>query len=505
MKRKIKIIIAIIAIFIILIVARIYSVRTNFDNDLQLSVIRYELFGKYLFTEFTDKFGIPRYSSGTYGSYSVWKTEGKQGHAFVCKKGENEVEYVDTVNNKVLAKYWDIKPFEENGTALIRNKEGRWGFINENGETIAEPQYINSFYFTDGLAYVSFYSGQEYKTGFINENNEFVLEIDPRETLSNYSNNLAVAKDTNGLYGYVDITGKFVIEPQFTGASSFSLSGGNSALVRDGNKKWGIINKNGKYVVEPQYVELKYSGEDTLIFKSNEGLYGYIDSNGNIIEEAQFLYAGVFNGGFAKVQDKNQNWKYIKNKNYETSSKDTPYYRNGIARIRDENGLYSYISTSEQGDINEKFLEASSYFENGVSNVQRLDGKWGKINEKGEYVLQPIFYEPVNYYYDDLAIAKVSPNKYAIINKSGEITRDMSEFDVVEYLQDCILAYANITDENAKVMKVYKVKDGKELVEIPFEVLDGNYYIRIRVTIDDNTVYECYKKEQNDSWTYLKV
>lgn len=278
---------------------------------------------------------------------------------------------MDIERNKVWAKYPDIKPFDSNG-----------------------------------LAYVRLHSGEDYKHGFINENNEFILEIDPREQLSYNSDNLATAKGSNGLYGYVNITGKFVIEPQFMGASSFGLDEGNSALVQDTNKKWGIINKSGKYIVEPKYNELEYSGYDTLIFKSEEGLYGYLNVNGDVIAEPQFLYAGEFDDGFAKVQEKNGNWKYIKYDKQEDDSKETPYYNNGIARIRDENGLYSYVSTSEQGDIKEKFLEANLYFENGESNVQRLDGKWGKINEKGEYILSPIYYEPVNYYYEDLAIAK---------------------------------------------------------------------------------------------------
>ncbi len=502
MKHRMKIIIVVIVVLLLIVVARIYSVHKNFDDNLQLSVIKHEIFGKYQFTEYTSKFGITRYTSAT---HLVAEIKGKQGRAFVIKMNGDEVEYVDTVNNKVLAKYPYIGSFEDNGIALIRNKEGRYGFINDKGETIAEPQYLDKFYFIDGLAYVRFYSGKDCKYGFINEKNEFVLEIDSRESLSYYSNNLATAKGSNGLYGYVDITGKFIIEPQFIGASSFGLNEGNSALVQDTNKRWGIINKSGEYVMEPKYTELEYSYDNTLIFKSDEGLYGYIDTNGNVIAEAQFLYAGKFVDGFAKVQDKNGIWKYIKDENYKSSSKSTPQYYNGIARIRDENGLYSYISTSEQGDINEKFLEADLYFENGASNVQRLDGKWGKINEKGEYVLSPIYYEPVNFYYDNLAIAKISPSKYAIINKVGEISRDMSEFDVVEYLKYCILAYANIYDKDAKVMKVYTVKDGTELIEIPFETLEGDYYIRIKVKIDDNTTYECYKKTSSDDWTYLKV
>ena len=260
MKHRMKIIIVVIVVLLLIVVARIYSVHKNFDDNLQLSVIKHEIFGKYQFTEYTSTFGITRYTSAT---HLVAEIKGKQGRAFVIKKNGDEVEYVDTVNNKVLAKYPYIGSFEDNGIALIRNKEGKWGFINENGDTIAEPQYADKFYFFDGLAYVRIYSDSDYRHGFINEKNEFVLELDKGDDLSIYSSHLAVAKNSNGLYGYVDITGKFVIEPQFLNAKVFGVD--DIAIVQDVSGKWGIINKTGEYIVEPKYNELTYEDASKLI------------------------------------------------------------------------------------------------------------------------------------------------------------------------------------------------------------------------------------------------
>ena len=50
-------------------------------------------------------------------------------------------------------------------------------------------------------------------------------------------------------YGFIDKSGKVVIEPQFDGASNFSE--GFACVEKD--DKWGFIDKNGKVVIEPQF------------------------------------------------------------------------------------------------------------------------------------------------------------------------------------------------------------------------------------------------------------
>jgi len=50
-------------------------------------------------------------------------------------------------------------------------------------------------------------------------------------------------------WGYIDKTGKTVIEPQFDDARNFQEE---LARVKI-NKKWGYIDKTGKMVIEPQF------------------------------------------------------------------------------------------------------------------------------------------------------------------------------------------------------------------------------------------------------------
>ena len=53
----------------------------------------------------------------------------------------------------------------------------------------------------------------------------------------------------NGRYGYIDASGRIVVQPQFEGARDFSE--GLAAVLLNG--KWGFIGPSGKLVIVPEY------------------------------------------------------------------------------------------------------------------------------------------------------------------------------------------------------------------------------------------------------------
>src|ERR1035437_6141315 len=106
---------------------------------------------------------------------------------------------------------------------------GRWGFVNQSGETVINPQFDRAEVFAEGLAPVKM-----------------------------------------GRWGYVDPAGKVAINPQFDRADQFSeglaavkLGGGPGAFDNPrpwspfhggvGGGRYGFINHDGKYIVNPQF------------------------------------------------------------------------------------------------------------------------------------------------------------------------------------------------------------------------------------------------------------
>lgn len=110
------------------------------------------------------------------------------------------------------------------------------------------------------------------------------------------------------MYGYIDKTGKYIINPQFWGAEGFSE--GRARIAIKGGK-YGYIDKAGKLIAEPQFddAQIRYSDGVALVKFSGivdgkwiDRKFGYIDTTGKYIIDPQFDYAQPFFEGFAAVE-----------------------------------------------------------------------------------------------------------------------------------------------------------------------------------------------------------
>ena len=58
---------------------------------------------------------------------------------------------------------------------------------------------------------------------------------------------LTSKKGDNGLYGFADTDGNWVIEPKYSVVSEFFHG---RALVSDDEETWGVIDEKGEYVID---------------------------------------------------------------------------------------------------------------------------------------------------------------------------------------------------------------------------------------------------------------
>lgn len=93
----------------------------------------------------------------------------------------------------------------------------------------------------------------------------------------------------NSKYGFVDLSGKEVVETIWDDADSHFLPSGISWVKKNG--KFGYVGKDGKVLVKPQFEEVhrfveiegkNNAGKYAARIKKN-GKYGFIDDNGNYI------------------------------------------------------------------------------------------------------------------------------------------------------------------------------------------------------------------------------
>jgi hypothetical protein len=86
-----------------------------------------------------------------------------------------------------------------------------------------------------------------------------------------YSTNKLFANKQNGKWGFVDKSGKTVVDYQYEKVTEFNKYG-YAAVKKDG--KWGSINEQGQIVQEPKFEE-KSQTEPTFIEKYYKVVYGF--------------------------------------------------------------------------------------------------------------------------------------------------------------------------------------------------------------------------------------
>jgi hypothetical protein len=113
-----------------------------------------------------------------------------------------------------------------------------------------------------------------------------------------------------GLWGYINQKGEWIIKPQYGEAKNFHENLAEVVQYTEDHFKTGFINSKNKWVI--QLPELNYSelSEGRLAYLEG-GAYGFMDSIGNKVIPAQFRYCSSFEGGKAMVVFKNGKAGYI--------------------------------------------------------------------------------------------------------------------------------------------------------------------------------------------------
>jgi hypothetical protein len=101
----------------------------------------------------------------------------------------------------------------------------------------------------------------------------------------------------NGKWGYIDNSGRLVIQPVFSWAQEGFC--GQTALVKDSTSYY-FINREGLPVTGEKFQRASISWKDYCVV-TNNGKYGYVDTTGHVAIPLQFESAGMMIDGFACV------------------------------------------------------------------------------------------------------------------------------------------------------------------------------------------------------------
>ncbi len=184
-----------------------------------------------------------------------------------------------------------------NNVALVEKENGTYGYVNKQFRFILED-FIQATQFFGGVAGVQTQEGWK----LINNLGE-QLGKDTYEDIKFDDNRICslsqrVFAKKEGRYIMLDIEGKQVGETSFDDVKPFN-SGKYAAVKQEG--VWGFVNTNNQIVIEPQYEDANSFGED-LAAVSIDGKWGFISHINKIAIEPQFEGAKHLNSGIAPVK-----------------------------------------------------------------------------------------------------------------------------------------------------------------------------------------------------------
>lgn len=328
---------------------------------------------------------------------------------------------------------------------LIPVKSGeKWGYINNKGEYVINPQFKNAAFFRCGLARVV---ASDDKIGYISEDGKFKIPAKFKDgthfsedlafvvsdggyptCIDNsgetkfhlkqaklafwFTEGLAMFMNTENKFGFVDKLGKVIVNPQFDYARPFSE--GFAAICQ--NEKWGFIDKTGKIIINPQFEGVADFHNGEAVFHNGKQC-GFINTQGSYVINPQFEYAMSFSEGMAAIYSGKQ-FGYIKEDgkieiNPQFEEANSFYSDLAMIKLGDK---YGYINKTGKIEINPQFDNASQFF-GDIAFVETAE-KWGIIDKKGKYLVNPQF--------DEIPI---QVSEYALENKFGT---DVNNIPVVK-------------------------------------------------------------------------
>lgn len=327
-------------------------------------------------------------------------------------KKDEKYGLIDKAGNLVSEPIWDVMWDFSDGLACVK-KDGKVGFIDTEGNIVIELQWDEAFPFRDGLARVKL----DEKYGYIDIYGNIVVDV-RWGRLEFFKDGIAIAADSENVeWGFIDTGGNMVAKvPNYyidssgntveiitvflsnmsDGVAAFSV---NEIFNSDGSisSKNGYINDKGIVISEPIW-DLAYDFSDgqalvvknSFIGKGGEALgdYTFIDTNGELISDLTWDYAYSFKSGMARVK-KDDLYGFI---NLEGEIVLEPQFisaldfREGLASVEIENNKWGYVDTN--GNFISKLQWDIAYdFNDGFAIVVEGE-KMGLINTRGNIVTE---------------------------------------------------------------------------------------------------------------------
>lgn len=291
------------------------------------------------------------------------------------------------------------------GMAKVKLNEHECGYVNQEGQIKIriECGFYDAQDFSEGYAAVR----KNGKWGYIDSTGKVVVDyqfvdakpfklgLAPVRVANTRKVSVYCSSELAHQWGYIDITGKIVIPPKYDDAGPFNLKWGVArvGIMRYTSLICGFINNAGQVVIPIEHDRLSYLSDDGLacLDVDQHGDKSFINHKGNRAFYTSFDMVGSFSEGYCAVRNNEFKWGYIDNTgklviDYKFDYADC--FSDGVAEIKIED-KYGFINKQGVQIIEPKYQNVR-HFSEGVAGVE-INNKWGIIDLLGNLIVNPIY------------------------------------------------------------------------------------------------------------------
>jgi hypothetical protein len=334
------------------------------------------------------------------------------------------------------------------------------------------------------------------KAGYIDRSGKILIE----PTFDAYGNyggefhdGLMVINISEGRYA--DITGKVVIDKGYYRGWDFS-EGLAVAMDKD-EGKWGYIDRSGEFAISQR---LAWSLNDYL-YSFSEGLakikvanrHGYIDRSGEFVIAPIFLEGAEFHDGMARVVVEGP-CLY----SGDSPCPDVDLIPDGHLMLGGQNSTvsmckFTFINKSGAIITTERY-ERAGYFSEGLAPV-KSGKKWGFIDKQGQMVIKPRF-ESAEPFSDGRARVQQN-NLYGYIDYSGAFVIT-PQFQYAENFSEELAVVSRWLKPEIRKMEFFYInKEGNQAIRENFAIASPFFKGLAHVQLKSNKQND--EKESSDA------
>jgi|GEM_PF-4994927 len=244
------------------------------------------------------------------------------------------------------------------------------------------------------------------------------------------------------LLGVVDDDGQLLVPPIYRAILKRVGGDGFPMAVQAMDGRWGYIDRSGKLLVEPTLQQAKTFTEDGIARYQKDDKWGFVRVDGSYLTPPMYADVGYFSHGLAAVKE-GKAWHYIDINGQQafaaTFAAAHGFNALGVAAAaKKSEGKLGLINRQGKWVVKPSYDEVRRFSQSGAAGA-RKGQRWGIVDSSGSWIVKPQYYQFG--YFDESGIAelRIEFGRGGVISDEGEMLFDLGDTKAyaMEYSSKC--------------------------------------------------------------------